>query len=95
MTQAKKTSETITENIFREVYGANTFIEKSAIPSQYCFQSKKSSIYKGYPDFFREEDNYIIVVESKAVVHKDAINEVKFYFYWLPWLVGAGLRFIF
>lgn len=40
----KKTSETITENIFRDFYGANTFIEKSAIPSGYGFTSKKRHI---------------------------------------------------
>ena len=27
----KKVSETVTENIFRDFYGANTFIEKAAI----------------------------------------------------------------
>jgi hypothetical protein len=35
-------SETITENLFRDFYGSNTFIEKSAIPSELGFQSKKS-----------------------------------------------------
>lgn len=37
----KKVSETVTENLFRDFYGANTFIEKSAIPSGYGFTSKK------------------------------------------------------
>ncbi|MBL1488774.1 hypothetical protein ELC62_30480, partial [Klebsiella pneumoniae] len=32
-----KESETITEGIFRTFYGANTFIEKSAIPHEYDF----------------------------------------------------------
>jgi hypothetical protein len=48
-------SETKTENIFRDFYGAITFIEKSAIPNTYGFRSKKGTIYKGYPDFFRDE----------------------------------------
>ena len=37
----KGVSETVTENIFREFYGSSTFIEKSAIPSELGFQSKK------------------------------------------------------
>jgi len=40
----KKVSETVTENIFRDFYGANTFIEKSAIPSGYGFTSKKAHL---------------------------------------------------
>ena len=47
----KKVSETVTENLFRDFYGANTFIEKSAIPSGYGFTSKKGTSYSGYPDF--------------------------------------------
>lgn len=35
-------SETITENIFREFYSSSTFIEKSAIPNEFGFQSKKT-----------------------------------------------------
>lgn len=35
-----KTSETVTENLFRDFYGANTFIEKSSIPDKYGFVSK-------------------------------------------------------
>jgi len=38
---ASKTSETITENIFRNFYGSKTYIEKSAIPKEYGFVSKK------------------------------------------------------
>lgn len=77
----KKTiqSETITENIFREFYGSSTFIEKSAIPKELGFQSKKNSVYKGYPDFLKEEEDYIIVVEAKATEHIDAIKEVQHY----------------
>ena len=40
----KKVSETVTENLFRDFYGANTFIEKSAIPSAYGFTSKKGRL---------------------------------------------------
>jgi hypothetical protein len=81
MAKSKKgiTSETITENIFRDFYGASTFIEKSAIPAELGFQSKKNSNFKGYPDFLREEEDYIIVVEAKATEHSDAISEVQHY----------------
>ena len=34
----KKISEANTKKIFREFYGAGTFIEKSAIPSEYGFK---------------------------------------------------------
>ena len=76
---AKKISETITENIFREYYGANTFIEKSAIPSAYGFVSKKGTTYTGYPDFFCEFDDYYIVVEAKAKDFNAAKEEVQYY----------------
>lgn len=73
-------SETITENLFRDFYGSNTFIEKTAIPRELGFHSKKkSSQNKGYPDFLREEEDYFIVVEAKAIEHNDAINEVQHY----------------
>lgn len=76
----KGISETVTENIFREFYGSSTFIEKSAIPSELGFQSKKnSSTSKGYPDFLLEEEDYIIVVEAKAISQTDAISEVQHY----------------
>lgn len=73
------TSETITENIIRDFYGASTFIEKSAIPKEYGFKSKNGTNYKGYPDFFRDEPNFSIIVEAKATKHSDAEKEVKFY----------------
>ena len=53
---ATKKSETVTENMFRNFYGATTFVEKSAIPSAYGFSSKKGTDYAGYHDFFLEED---------------------------------------
>lgn len=75
----RKTSETITENIFRNFYGPNTFIEKSAISSGYGFTSKKGTSYSGYPDFFYDSDDYCIVVEAKATDHTAAQNEVQYY----------------
>ena len=74
-------SETITENIFRGFYGSDTFLEKSAIRGEFGFISKKkpNSKNKGYPDFLKEQDNYIIVVEVKATKQDDAIREVKHY----------------
>lgn len=75
----KKISETVTENLFRGFYGANTFIEKSAIPSAYGFTSKKGTNYAGYPDFFRLEEDYCIVVEAKATDHVAAQDEAQYY----------------
>ncbi len=72
-------SETKTENIFRDFYGSTAFIEKSAIPAEYGFKSKKGTDYKGYPDFFNDLENYSIIVEAKAVDHNKAIEEVLFY----------------
>lgn len=76
---AKKISETITENNFRSFYGSKTFIEKSAIPTKYGFKSKKATGYKGYPDFFKEEDEYVIVVEAKGINLEAAEAEVQYY----------------
>lgn len=72
-------SETITENIFRDFYGPSVFIEKSAIPNQFGFKSKKNTSYKGYPDFLFDGENYVIVVEAKATSQTDAIKEVEHY----------------
>lgn len=75
-------SETITENIFRDFYGASTFIEKSAIPKEYGFKSKSDdSDEKGYPDFFldRDELDFVIVVEAKAEDHRQAVSDIKLY----------------
>lgn len=74
-----KVSETVTENIFREFYGPQTFIEKSAIPTSYGFSSKKETGYKGFPDFFKDEVDYAIIVEAKSLKHSDAEKEVQFY----------------
>ncbi len=75
----QNSSETITENIFRNYYGANTFIEKSAISTNYGFKSKRGTSYKGYPDFFKDMEEYVIVVEAKADNHNKAAEEVQFY----------------
>lgn len=75
-----KPSETKTENIFRDFYGVNTFIEKSAIPSEYGFVSKSGKDNDGYPDFFRDKEaDYVIVVEAKKTNHAKAKSEVQFY----------------
>ena len=75
----KKVSETVTENLFRDFYGASIFIEKSAIPSVYGFASKKGTSYNGYPDFFYDSGDYCIVVEAKATDHAAAQDEVQYY----------------
>lgn len=75
----KLISETITENIFRKFYSPSSFIEKSAIPSEYGFQSKKNTDYKGYPDFFRVEEDFVIIVEAKGINQNAAIEEVQHY----------------
>ena len=63
-----KSSETITEGLFRKFYGATTFIVKSAIPEEYGFKSKNDTNEPGYPDFFYETEKYAIVVEVKPLV---------------------------
>lgn len=75
----KKSSETVTENLFRDYYGLNTFIEKTAIPSGYGFISKKGTDYAGYPDFFRDDEEFCIVVEAKAADHAAAEEETQYY----------------
>lgn len=76
----KKPSETTTENIFREFYGVNAFIEKGAIPSEYGFTSKNSKDNDGYPDFFRDKEaEFVIVVEAKKTNHNRAKLEVQYY----------------
>lgn len=73
------TSETVTENLFRNFYGSTTFIEKSAIPNSYGFKSKAGTSYKGYPDFFKEVGDFVIAVEAKATNQAKAVEEVKWY----------------
>lgn len=76
-----RTSESVTENIFREFYGSNVFIEKSAIPISYGFLSKNNTENIGYPDFFYHDKtkDYFIVVEAKALKQSEAEKEVKWY----------------
>lgn len=79
ITKKSSKSESVTENIFRKHYGATTFIEKTAISSGYGFKSKKGTNYKGYPDFFKEERDYCIVVEAKSDNIVSAEVETQFY----------------
>ena len=79
LVNTKKVSESITENIFRTYYGSNVFIEKSAIPSFYGFVSKKGTEYSGYPDFFLDLEDFVIIVEAKSLKHSDAEKEVIYY----------------
>lgn len=79
MDSRSKKSETNTENLFRNHYGSLTFIEKSGIPAWYGFKSKKGTQYKGFPDFFLELDDYVIVVEAKADDQEAAQSEVQWY----------------
>lgn len=72
-------SETKTENLFRSFYGAETFIEKSAIPSEYGFVSKKGTGAKGYPDFFLDNGDIVFVIEAKAKDHDAAEEETQLY----------------
>ena len=76
-----RTSESVTENIFRDFYGSNVFIEKSAIPNSYGFLSKSDTENIGYPDFFYHDKtkDYFIVVEAKALKQSEAEKEVKWY----------------
>lgn len=75
----KKASESITENIFRDYYGAKTFLEKASIPNEYGFESKKGTQKKGFPDFFLDLGLYAIVVEAKPSNHSLAEKEVQYY----------------
>ena len=75
----KKNSETVTENIFRDYHSAMVFIEKSAIPDSLGFVSKNGTSFKGYPDFYREEEDFVIIVEAKATKQNYAVEEVKHY----------------
>ena len=77
-------SETVTENIFRAFHGPGTFIEKSAIPNEMGFRSKKNqekpSEEKGFPDFFLDSfQAFSIVVEAKAINHNAAVKDIKYY----------------
>lgn len=72
-------SESVTENIFREFYGPSSFIEKSAINKAYGFKSKRGSDYYGYPDFLKDTEDFVIIVETKPLRHSSAEEEIKHY----------------
>ena len=85
-----KKSESITENIFREFYGTKTFIEKSAISNDYGFKTKKNLKVKvgeerfenkGYPDFFKDVGDYLIIVEAKDTIDKQKQAELETQYY--------------
>lgn len=60
-------AESTTENLFREFYGASTFIEKRDIPKTFGFRSKREgSTDDGFPDFFKDMGDWLIVVEAKS-----------------------------
>lgn len=60
-------AETTTENLFREFHGASTFIEKHDIPKKFGFISKREGgTDPGYPDFFKDMGEWLIVVEAKS-----------------------------
>lgn len=79
-------AESTTENLFREFYGSSTFVEKHDIPKKFGFQSKrKGSIDIGFPDFFRDMDSWLVVVEAKSGEpgprsdHAAAVADVRSY----------------
>lgn len=79
-------AESTTENIFRDFYGASTFIEKHDIPSEFGFLTKKDGgTDAGYPDFFKDMGEWLIVVEAKSgkpglkTSHAAAESEVQGY----------------
>lgn len=60
-------AESTTENLFRDFYGASTFVEKRDIPKKFGFQSKRAgSTVDGFPDFFKDMGSWLIVVEAKS-----------------------------
>lgn len=60
-------AESTTENLFREFYGASTFIEKRDIPKKFGFRSKREgSTDDGFPDFFKDMGDWLILVEAKS-----------------------------
>ncbi len=79
-------AESTTENLFREFYGAQTFVEKRDIPKEFGFQSKRDgSTVDGFPDFFKDMGSWLILVEAKSGApgpkssHAAAEAEVRMY----------------
>lgn len=61
----KNTSETKTENLFRDFYGSKTFVEKSAIPTVYGFKSKKAQNIRDIQTFFWIEKIILLLWKQK------------------------------
>lgn len=79
-------AESTTENLFRDFYGAHTFIEKHDIPKKFGFLTKKDGGNDaGYPDFFKDMGDWLVVVEAKSgkagakSSHAAAEDEVRGY----------------
>ncbi|MGJ5723118.1 HsdM family class I SAM-dependent methyltransferase [Brevibacterium sp. H602] len=79
-------AESTTENLFREFYGASTFVEKRDIPKEFGFRSKREgSTDDGFPDFFKDMGSWFIVVEAKSGEpglrsdHAAAVTDVRSY----------------
>ena len=79
-------AESTTENLFRDFYGPTTFVEKRDIPRKFGFRSKREgSSDDGYPDFFKDMGEWLIVVEAKSgapgpkTSHATAEAEVRSY----------------
>lgn len=79
-------AESTTENLFREFHGASSFIEKHDIPKKFGFRSKRAgSTDDGFPDFFKDMGDWLIVVEAKSGApgprssHLAAVTDVQSY----------------
>lgn len=79
-------AESTTENLFRTFHGAQTFIEKHDIPKDFGFLTKKDGgTDAGYPDFFNDMGDWLVVVEAKSgspgpkSSHAAAVAEVQGY----------------
>ena len=60
-------AESTTENLFREFHGPSAFVEKRDIPKEFGFLTKKDGgSDAGYPDFFKDMGEWLIVVEAKS-----------------------------
>lgn len=86
ITEGKTLAESTTENIVRNFYGTSTFVEKHDIPDKFGFRSKREGSEEvGYPDFFLDLGDWLIVVEAKSgqpgpkSSHAAAEQEVRHY----------------
>ena len=46
---------------------------------EFGFESKKGSGKDGYPDFFLDNEDFVVIVEAKTSKQKDAESDVLFY----------------